>query len=474
MRQSPIAAGLFRSGAASTVSQVVRMTALLLTHAVARRYIGPEEWGWWDWVQPILLVLAAVRDLGIPSHAVRLRPMPLRNLLWVEAGWGGFLGLGLLIAAPWISGLAAADSGEATAALRVLVVYFLLEGLAAVVTVWFEARLEIERTLLPDLARTGTYCSILLLLAAAGGGWWSFVVAQCAAQALYWILLRVRAARSGFELTRGTDSTWSLVRASWVIGTVWLLAPAIQHLDPFLLGLLFPSEEVGLYAAAYFLAFLVYRVLHPPLQRALYPALVAYREQPERQFEAYRLATAVFLVFEVPAAFALALNAERVLSLYAGDRYMKAAPLVALLALAPLVDPWGKFGGELLLARHADRARMLSLLLTLVALAGCGWWWSSLWGPVGMAWANFIPAGAPVVLWGIHRTARDRFASWLLELGRLYGVPALAFLPVVLLTEPGSSVRLAASALAATASLAYFLRRYLPRLQEFLNTDSFR
>ncbi len=471
MTSPRIASGLFRSGAAATLSQIIRMLALLLTHAVARRFIGPEEWGHWDWVQLILLVVAGVRDLGVPSHTLRLQPMPLRSLLAIEAGWGSVLALGLLIAAPWIAGLAATPASAMPAALQVLAAYLLLEGLTAVVTVWFEARLELERTLAAELGRTGTYCAVVLIFASQGAGWWSFVTAQVASQALYWLVLRVQAARSGLELTVKAESTFELVRGSWAIGTVWLLTLMVQNLDPFLLGLKVPADQVGLYAAAYFLAFLVYRVLQAPLGRALFPALVAYRGQPERQFEAFRLVTAIFLVFEVPAALALALNSDRLLALYAGNRYAGAESLLVILAFAPLVDPWGKFGGEYLLAHHADRARLASLALNLTALASLGWWWSSLWGPIGMAWANFVPAGTPVVLWILKKTGGEPFWRWHRELAALYLLPALLFLPVWLGTAPGSWLRLGASILAAAISVGLLLARYLQRLAAFLSLD---
>lgn len=471
MGPSRIAAGLFRSSATATLSQLLRMAALLFTHAAVRRFIGPEEWGHWDWIQPILLFLAAVRDLGVPSHVLRLRPMPLKSLLRIEAGWGGALALGVLLGAPWIAGLAAAPSPDLPAALQVLMAYLLLEGLTAVLTVWFEAHLELERTLSAELLRTAVYCGSVLALSSLGIGLWSFVTAQVASQAIYWIALRTQAARNRVDLTVQAASTLGLLRASWGIGTVWLLSLIVQSLDPFLLGLQVDTQQVGLYAAAYFLAFLVYRVLQAPLGRALYPALIAYRTQPARQFEAFRLVTGVFLIFEVPTAFALALNSERVLALYAGSRYLEAGGLLQLLAFAPLVDPWSKFGGEYLLALHADRARVVSLGLNLVALAGLGWWWSSLWGPEGMAWANFVPAGAPVVLWVLAKTGGKTFRNWLLELGMLYFLPGLLFLPVWWMTPSGSSLRFGASAVAALISAGLLLSRYLPRLAAFLREE---
>ena len=80
--------GLLRSGGAATFANLVRTLALLATHLVVRRFVPPDEWAVWNWLEAVFLVLATVRDAGFPSHAVRLRPIPFGNLLRAEAGMG--------------------------------------------------------------------------------------------------------------------------------------------------------------------------------------------------------------------------------------------------------------------------------------------------------------------------------------------------------------------------------------------------
>lgn len=470
MASADTARGLLRSGAAATLAQLVRVGALLATHLVVRRYVGPDEWGLWDWVQTVFLVLAAVRDLGVPSHAVRLRPMPIGNLLAVEAGWGGVLGLGVVALAPMIASLLAEPSAEAVAVLRLLTVYLVLEGLTAVALVWFEARLRIERTLAPDLARTATYCSIVFAGAAAGWGVWSFVAAQTASQAVLCAWLWIRARRDGLELRYEPGRTGALVRSSLPIGAIWLLSLAVAYVDPFLLGTLFPREAVGLYAFAYFLAFLVFRVLQQPIGRALYPAFVAYRDDPARQFDAYRHGTALFLALEVPAALFLALNADLVVALLGGEMYRGSAAYLVVLAFAPLVDPLGRFGGEYLIARHLDRARVLSLALHLLALVVGGLLLCRAFGPMGMAWANFLPAGAPVVAWALWRTARGRLAPLGRDLAEAYLAPVLPFAAVWWLAPARGWGRLGLSVAAGLACLGWLAWRRGGELRAFFAT----
>jgi PST family polysaccharide transporter len=460
---------LVRSGSAATAAQLVRILSLQATHIVVRRLVPPEEMAIWSWLEVVFLLLATVRDLGVTAHVQRLRPRPLGTLLRLELVWGAILA-GLVTAGAPLLVLAFRDHSPAViAGLRVLAVYLLIEGVAAVALTWYEAELRLERSLPAELARVLTYCATVLAAAAQGWGFWSFVAAQLVSQIVYAVLLW-RGARPGLVLLHVPGTTGDLVRGSLPLAGIWLLSYAVTYVDLIVVGRLFAREAVGLYAFAYGYAFLVTRVLQPPIARSLYPALVAYADDRAEQFRAFRLATVLFLALEVPAALFIALNSERITLLLGGAEWAAAAPLLALLALAPIVDPLGRFGGELLVARHADRARLVALALQLVVLVGAGVLLSQrLASPFGMAWANFAPAGSLVVLVALVRQREGR------ELGRLgrelvevYLVPLAPFAAVFVLTDGGSWTRLAASGAAALLSIGWLARRHAAEWRSFL------
>lgn len=463
------ARGLLRSGSAATFANGVRTLALLLTHIVVRRFVPPEQLGVWNWIEPVFLVLATLRDLGVPSHVVRLRPRPHGTHLRVQLGWGALLALGVVAAAPVLAQAFHAPSPAIVTALRVMVVYLLLEGVAAVALTSFESELRVERTLPAELARTAVYCATVLVLAVRGGGFWSFVAAQIAGQAVYAAVLWWRARRAGIALVHVAGSTPRLVRDSLPVGGIWLLSMAVLSADFFVVGKLFPERLVALYSLGYFFAFLVTRLLQQPIGRTLYPALVAFGDTPREQFRAFRLATVLFLALEVPAALLLAANAELVILLVGGRDYLGAAPYLALLAFAPVVDPLGRFGGELLMARHLDRARLAALGLQLAGLVGGGVA-LSLWlgSPFGMAWANFLPTGSLVVLAVLLRGAdRGEMLRLARELAEIYLLPLAPFALAWWAAGDRPWVRLAATAAAAALSLAWVWRRHGAEYRSF-------
>lgn len=458
--------GLLRSSGAATLAQFVRVAAILATHLALRRLIPPADWGLRDWTESLFLLLATVRDLGLPSHVVRLRPIPLGNLLRLQALWGGVLGLALLAAAPWLATTFRTPRPDVALVLQVMVAYLLLEGLASVPLTHFEAELRIGRSLLPELSRTFAYCGGALSLALAGWGVWSFILAMVGSQAIYAGLLWWRA-RPTMALHLAPGGTLPMLRSSVPLGSIWLLAFAVTYADALILGSRFPDAVVGGYMFAYVWAFFASRVLQQPIGRALYPALVQFGDRPDQQFLAYRLATKALLAIEVPAALFLFLNADLAVQLLGGERYAGQAGLLRLLAFAPLVDPLGRFGGELLVALHRDRDRILSLVLHLAALVGGGLWLSQRWGPVGMAWANFLPLGAPVLLVALARVDRAGLGALVLDLVETYFAPVPLFALAWFAAGDQLWLRFAFSAVAGLGSLAWFWWRFGGRFLGF-------
>ena len=451
--------GLLRSSGAATLAQFVRVAAILLTHLALRRLIAPADWGLRDWTESLFLLLATVRDLGLPSHVVRLRPIPLGNLLRVQLGWGGLLGVGILAAAPALAGAFRTPRPDVALVLQVMVLYLLLEGLASVPLTHFEAGLRIGRSLVPELTRTLTYCIGALSLAITGWGVWSFVLAMVGSQATYAGLLWWRA-RPTLDLHYEPGRTLSMLAASIPLGSIWLLAFAVTYADALILGSRFPDAVVGGYMFAYVWAFFASRVLQQPIGRALYPALVQFGDRPVQQFLAFRLATKVLLAIEVPAALFLFLNADLAVQVLGGERYSGQAGLLRLLAFAPLVDPLGRFGGELLVSRNRDRDRILSLVLHLTALVAGGLFLAHRHGPVGMAWANFLPLGAPVLIWSLARIDRAGLGRLALDLAEVYSAPIPFFALAWWVGGENLWLRLGLSVAAGLASVAWFWWRF--------------
>lgn len=451
---------LLRSTGAATFSQVWRFGVTLATHVVLRRLVGPEGWGLWHWAEGFLfLLLVQVRDLGLPAQVVRDDKRPYGNFLAVELAWGALLALGIYFASPLLA-LAYADPGPTTVAVvRALCLFLIFEGLGKVPLIYFEAELLIERALAPEIVRNLCFAGLSIALAVLGYGVWSLVVAHVAASGVFAALLWLRALPA-LELRWIPDETWKLVRVSLPLMAMALLLLAIDWADVQVLSVRFSGEVIGMYGAVLFLALLVPRVLEMPVRRALYPGFVAVRNDPERFFETYRLATILLMAVHVPFALFLFVNAETLLVLYGSARYADAAPWLQVLCFIPLVQPFARCAEDVILTRHEERLLIVASLATLGSLVGFGLWFTGFAGPLGMAWAKLLPLGAVLVTWAVWRVDPPAFRRLAGELALLYALPVPLFAGAWLAGAGNPWVTLTLSLLAGLATAGLYAWRW--------------
>lgn len=425
-----------------------------------RRAIPAADWGLFAWAWVVFLILGALRDLGLAYHVMRLSPRPWGNVLRLELYWGAALSLLVFWGAPAIAALQVDPHPALVGVLRSLALYLFFEGLAAVPRFYFDAELQVGRTLGPELLRNLLFAALALPLAFAGHGIWSLVIAHVAAAAAYAAALWLRA-WPAIPLLHQPGRTLALLYGGLPLAAVWLLMILTRWLDPLVLGLRFPLDTIGNFTFALEWATLVLaQILVPALGRALYPALVAYAADAEALFRVLGLTTLAVMAIEVPLAFFLALNADWVVLLVGGGQWTLAPSFLAILALSPLFDPFSLFGGELLKARHLDRLWMISCGATVLAFAVGGYLLTGWLGPLGMALVHFAPLGAIPMAWGLRRVAPAAFARLAKDLGFLYLAAAPGFALVWFLTPPESAWRIGGSLLAAGLALGLAAWRF--------------
>ncbi len=431
---SDVTERFFRSTGAATFSQVWRVGVAIGIQFLLRRWVPSDDWGLYEWVLPVFFILGGLRDLGLVYHVVRVKPRPYGNLLALELGWGGALVVATAICAGWIARGVTDPHLETESVIRAMTLFLFFEGIASVPRIYFDAELQVGRTVLPEILRNIVFAITSVSLALLGYGVWSLVAGQVLSAAVYAAHLWIRA-WSAIPLRFERGLTWSLVRYSLPLGAIWILIIMTRHVDPLILGRRFPSDVIGNYTFAYYLAFIVMLTLVPAITRALYPALVAYKEEPDRLFEAYRLATLLVLAIEAPVAWFFFVNSEIVVRIAGGEQWVTTAGLLKILCFAPLIDPFTRLGGEILKVFHRDRLWILSSGFTLISFALAGWFLTGAVGPAGMAWANYLPVGGIVLMtWGIYSLAPNSFRSLLKDVGLVYLVPVLPFLAVAFFT----------------------------------------
>lgn len=456
----------YRSAGAAAFSQLWRVGVTFGVDLLLRRWIPAADHGLWDWSLTAFLVLGAVRDLGLVYHVVRDDERPYGSLLRLELVWGGALVVITWFAAPLLAAGFQEARPDVVPVLRAMTLFLFFEGLASVPRTFFESELEIGRAVQPEILRNLAMAATALTMAKLGYGIWSLVVAQIVAAGLYALLLWRRAA-GRIVLARASRGTLSLVAQSWPLAMIWFLVILVDRIDVVVVGRLHDADTLGNYSYAYSRAFLASTILTPAVTRTLYPALVAFRRFPRQLFEAYRLATVLLVSIQAPIAWFLFVNPATTIRLLGGPQWEAAPRYLAILCFAPLIEPIGRLGGEVLKTLRADRLWIASSALTLTTFAAGGWWATTAFGPVGMAWINYLPVGALLIGWWLHRLAPDGFRRLLGDIALTYLGPALVFLPVrLLIGEPWT--RFGVSLIALTIVLAVEWRRHGRHFKAFV------
>lgn len=459
--QSDTPIRFLRSAGAATFSQAWRIGVTFLTYMVLRRFIPREEFGIYDWVEVIFLVLGAVRDLGLPVHTIRVKSKPFGNLLALEGIWGTSLAVAVFLAAPLlVRGLSHPDP-LVVPVLMVMTLFLVFEGLAAVPLVYFEGELKVGRAVLPELVRNLVFAVTSIALALTGHGVWSIVIGQVSASGVFAAFLWLRA-RGSIPLTFLPRAMGKLLSGSVRLAIVWLLILLVRYVDRLILGARFPLDTVSTYSFAYFAAFLVPYVMLQPVGRAAYPAFIALAHDRAKQFDAYRFSTLFLLAIEVPAALFLFFNADAAIRLLGGDQWVGAPHYLRILAFAPLIDPFSRFGGELLATRGRDGTWIGATSLTLISFVFFGVLFTgSPLAAAGMAWANFLPLGGLLMTWAVSRLApKGAFRGLVAGLVQLYLIPLPFFLAAFAIAGPNIWLRFALSLVSGLVTVAIYWWRF--------------
>lgn len=450
---------VLRSTVAGYSIQLARLLVGFAAKVAIARLVLPEGHGLYELALRIVTVASAVRDLGLPYHLVRDTRRPYGTVLASTTFLGGAITLLLILGAPLFGGL----DPDLPFVLRVFAVWVVLDGLSVVPKAFFERELTVGRLVGPEIARGFVIAGLSVGLAWMGWGLWSFVAADLAGALLYGLWAWWRA-WGKVPLRMELPLLPDLIRKSSWLFWIWIVLQLVTYVDVFIIRLFEDAVEVGFYARTWGIAFLVPTIVYP---RALFPTLVEYLQDRVRFFEVFRLGTVQLLGFQVLASYFLLFNAEKTVLILLGENWAPAVPLLQVLSFIPFFDQFTILGGEMLKARHEDRAWLIIMVINLLCLVGFGVIFTSRWGAAGMAAANYFLLGNLLMAWRVRDVFGRQFRTLAADLVLLYLIPLPFFALAAWAFPAGSWTRFAASIGAAALALGALVLRYRGAFRAF-------
>lgn len=435
-------------------SQIGRLAIAFVARLLLARLIVPEGHGLYELALRIVIVAAAVRDLGLPYHLMRDTRRPYGTVL----GFGLLSGMVVTALVVLGSPLTVHLEPELPGVLRVLAAWILLDSLVVVPRTYFERELRIGRLVVPEILRALVSAGVAVGLAAGGWGVWSFVWGDLAATGAFAGVVWWRA-RGKIPLRFERRLLPQLLASSRYLFLIWIVFQLVTYVDVFIVGSFGDATAVGQYSRAYWIAFLVTQIVAP---RALLPALVEYLSDERRFVAAFRIGTVFLMSFQVVSGYFLFFNADKAVRIVLGPspEWEPAVALLRILCFVPFLDVFTDLGGEVLKVRREDRTWLVIVVMNLASLTAFGILFTALWGARGMAAANFFLVGNLVMAWRMSRIFAAGFGTLVQDLALVYLLPLAPFAAAAVLFPADSWERLAASLVAAALAGALLAWRF--------------
>lgn len=378
-----------RGGAVIVLSQVLKFFLGISSTAVLARLLEPSDFGLLAMVTAITANAALFYDAGL-SKATIQRPMinqsQVSNLFWINMFFGFLIFLLVCSLAPFISWFYKEP--------KLLHVTFALAFSYPILSlsVQHQALLRRQMKFVPISIINvlsnflGIICGIIFAL--SGAKYWSLVAITLLTSFSSTILTFFYCRWRPNLPKRGADIK-SMVTFGVNISVNSFLNKISRTIDNILIGRLYGSFSLGIYAKAYKLLLLPMTQINTPMSSVAIPSLSILQNDPIRYREFYRKGIEIISFLGKPLVVLLFIVADEIILLFLGNQWTQTIPVFRALCPAALMATTNVATGWVFISMgHADRQLkwgiFSSLFFSASIIAGLHW------GILGVAYAVSI------------------------------------------------------------------------------------
>ena len=292
--------------------------------------LDPSQFALYGFVSTVMLIAAAVGDLGLGASLIRARSLNPRHL---SGSFALQLVFWLLIC---VAGIAAGSLlsvyGFSTTVVVLLFATLLLLSLQALPTALLERRMAFGRIAAAEVLQRMVFVGVAVALAATAPAQWSIPVAAASAAVISYPAVMLLAGWRwpprfvrGEPLFRGFSSDW------WQSRIANQLTYATY---PLLGGILFTTAEVGLMVWALAITSIP-ALLSPMVARAIFPA--ASKVDDSQQVDVFRPLFKILLLAGMPLVATLFACAQPLTQYVLGTQWLDGVTLLRLESITTLI-----------------------------------------------------------------------------------------------------------------------------------------
>jgi O-antigen/teichoic acid export membrane protein len=394
-----------RGGAVTIASQGFKFFAGFGATMVLGRLLRPADYGLIGMVAVVTGFVSMFKDLGLSAATVQREEITseqVSTLFWVNVALSIGVGLVTVALAPavaWFYGLP-----QLTLVTAVYAIGFLFGGL----TVQHEALLHRQMRFAAqagcEIVALVVTIAVTVTLAWRGAGYWALVAGHVTTSFVYmvgiWAVCRWRPGRPA-----RVSSVRSLLRFGGNLTGFGVVNYFARNLDNMLIGRVWGSQQLGLYAKAYQLLTLPIDQINAPITTVAVPALSRLNDSPERYRRAYLRIIEKIAVLTMPGIALLIGTADWVVLFVLGPQWTEAGRIFAALGVAALIQPITNTTGWLFIsqARTPDMFRyglVASAIIVVAIIAGLPWGALGVAAVYALVWVTII---TPLLFWWVGR-----------------------------------------------------------------------
>lgn len=394
------------------LDKALRMVGGLLVGVWVARYLGPEQFGLFNYASAFVVLFTAIAVLG-------LNPIIVRELVQHPEREGAVLGtgfalqlIGSLIALALMTVLIAVlrENDEIVRYIVVVMGIGMVVRSADVIRYWFEARVISRYTVWTDNAAFVLAAFARIYLVLNGGrlvdfAWVALGEIVVATALLVYVFVKVNRTRAGWQVLK--SEAGSLFGRSWPLMLSGLTITIYMKIDQIMLGQLAGDHEVGIFSAALRISEIWY-FLPMIIVTSVYPSLLRSDQADGTRFERDMLRLLRALVaLAIAIALPIWLLSGQIIAFLYGESFRGAAPVLAIHIWTSVFVFLGVAGGRWYIVKGLERLTFLRTLFAACLNVILNLKLIPLWGAMGAALASLAAQAMSGVLFNAA-TARTR------------------------------------------------------------------
>lgn len=338
------------------LAQLVKAAALFLGLFVLSRLLSPSDFGFVAVPVAIVGVGEIIRDLGISTATTTAREVSRGTrdvLLWINVALGLVLAI-LMAAGGFIFGAAFGESAYVPVAISLAFV-FIINGVGAQYRAGLTRDMRFRALALADSSGALIGIAVAIAVALSGGGYWAIVVQQLSV-ALITVTALVVQGRWIPRLPRRSAEAVPILKFGLSVSWSQALLYLGNNADTFALGFTVPAAQLGYYTRSFQIAVQPFGIIKAPMTSVALPLLSKRRDDKAGYERAVLMGQGLIAYTVVPLAVFLFASAGPVVTVFLGDQWKPAIPIVTFLALAGAIQQLVSVSSWMFLSRNLGRA----------------------------------------------------------------------------------------------------------------------